>query len=49
MNLALILLCIAVILMSAPGVWPLSPNTAAFVLAIIALVAVCVGGVHVGR
>lgn len=36
----LILICISVILVSTP-VWPFSSNTVAFILAIIALVMVC--------
>lgn len=41
MILPVILLCIAVIIMTAPSSWPMSPNTVAFVLAVIALVVLC--------
>lgn len=36
----LILLCIAVVILSLPP-WPFGPNTVAFILAVIALVMVC--------
>jgi hypothetical protein len=47
--LAMILICIALIIMTAPGSWPFSPNTVAFLLAVFALIVVCcnAAGVHV--
>lgn len=41
MTLAIILLAIAVIIITAPSSWPFSPSTCAFILALIALLIVC--------
>lgn len=51
MLLAMILICIAVIILTAPGSWPLSPSTVAFLLSVFALIVVCcaAAGVHVWR
>ena len=43
MTVAIILLCIALIIVTAPASWPLSPSSAAFVLALRALIMVATG------
>ena len=39
----LILICIAIICITAPGAWPFSPSSLALLLTVVALIMICTG------